>query len=128
MGYRASYTGTERITLTNPEYWVEIATCLSRGALAKAEAALSQTTVRPNADGDGESTVMTPQVSEYRDLMVLGSLMAWNLDDDAGRVMEISRENMALLSGEDFDLIHKRVDELNSPMSGDEQKRFPAQG
>lgn len=128
MGYSTKKTGgTERVLLVDPDYWVDIRTCMTRGALAKAETAMSRTAVTPGNSENDTVVAMSPDVAGYRNLMVLGSIVAWNIDDDNGRVLEINLENIELLTGPDFDRVYARVNDLNSPMKGEEAKRFPDQ-
>lgn len=124
MGYVASYSGTEKVTLpSNSAYWVELRKCLSRAQLQQAEALLSQATV----DMNGKGTVK-PDIIAYRNTMMLYSLASWNLDDEAGNVLPINPSTVGILSGPDFDAVYKRVDELNKEMPPQEQARFPEQG
>jgi hypothetical protein len=128
-GYANSYAETEKIVLTNSDYWVEILTCLPRKALKKAEAALSQAVVQQDqAASDGMNVSMAPDVAGYRDLMVLGSISSWNLDDERGQVIPVTLDNVGLLSGADFKLIYERVDALNSPPTAAAQKSSTDQG
>jgi len=128
MGYKSTYADVEKIQLTHPDYWVQIKTCLSRGALGKAEGALTRASVKQGETEQDADVSMAPDISEYRDLMVLGSIITWNLDDDRGQVLPITLENVGELSGPDFALVYARVDALNSPMKPEEEKKFPDQG
>jgi hypothetical protein len=124
MGYVASYSGTEKLTLpTNSTYWVELRKCLSRQQLGDAERLLTQATV----DMAGNGTVK-PDVTSYRTTMVTFAIASWNLDDEAGAVLPVNPTTVGVLAGPDFDAIYKRVDELNSGMDEQEQVRFPEQG
>lgn len=124
MGYKSSYSTTEKLALTNPMYWVEIRTCLSREDLGRAEKLLSRATV----DLRGNGTV-DPDIVGYRNLMIGMSLVSWNLDDDeTGLVIPIDPCSAAtLLSGPDFDVVWSRVNQLNSAPEGDDAVRFPDQ-
>lgn len=123
MGYVAKYAGTEKITLvTDTSYWVELRKCLSRSQLAEAEAVLSQATI----DMEGKGTVK-PNIMLYRDMMVAFSVASWNLDDENGNVLPVNLATVGFLAGSDFDVVYKRVDELNKGMTEQEQARFPDQ-
>lgn len=124
MGYKSSYSATEKLMLTNPTYWVEIRTCLSREDLAKAEKLLSRATVDLNGNG-----TVDPDIVGYRNLMIGMSLVSWNLDDDdTGQIIPIDPHSAAmLLSGPDFDVVWGRVNRLNSAPEGDDAVRFPDQ-
>lgn len=121
MPYVASYDGTEKLTLTNPEYWVELRKCLSRAQLKQAEAALSQAVLDMQGNGS-----VKPDVGAYRDMMVTFSIAAWNLDDEQGSVLPITFGTVGFLAGPDFDLVWNRVDQLNKGMAETDQARFPA--
>lgn len=127
MGYKADYSATERITLSNPAYWVEIRTCLSRRDLRAAEKLLTDATIDVSAGG-AQSARMMPDVTAYRDHMVTASIVDWNLDDDAGQVLPITPEAVQELAGEDWDRIWERVNLLNGPDGPAERRRFPAGG
>lgn len=122
MGYKSSYSKTEKITLvTNPTYWVEIKLCLSRGEMEAAETLLSQATIGLNGTGS-----VNPDIVGYRNAMVHQSLVAWNLDDDdTGEIIPITDEAPRILAGPDFDLVWEHVDKLNTSPSDVEAQRFP---
>jgi hypothetical protein len=123
MGYVASYSGTEKLTLpSNPAYWVELRKCLSRAQLQQAEAVLSQATV----DLHGNGTVK-PDIIAYRNMMMTFSIASWNLDDEAGNILPVTAGTVGLLAGPDFDAVYNRVDALNKGMDAQEQARFPEQ-
>lgn len=125
MGYKADYSSTERITLSNPHYWVEIKQCLSRRDLKQAEKLLTDSTISVGSGGI-KSAQMMPDVAAYRDHMVTSSIVDWNLDGEDGTVLPISPESVQELSGEDWDKIWERVDALNGPAGPEERRRFPA--
>lgn len=128
VGYQAKTTNTERVTLvSDPGYWVDILTELDRGGLKQAEAKLVKANVQPDGEG-GTSASIDPDVAEYRNLMVLYSIVDWNLDDHMGNKLKITPENVDLLKGRDFDKIYERVNALNGDMSEADQRRFPDQG
>lgn len=127
MSYEDDYDGTERIVLSNPDYWVEIKTCLSRAEKKEAEGALTRTTIGLSESG-AESPQMTPSVAEYRDLMVLNSVVGWNITGKDGAVWPIDMEHIGRLKDADFSLVYKRVDQVNSAPTPAEAQRFPGKG
>ncbi|SRR5258707_5407584 len=127
MSYEDDYDATEKVVLTNPEYWVEIKTCLSRAERTKAEGALSRTTV--DIDGSGNAApVMSPNIADYRDLMVVNSIVSWNLTGKDGAPWPVSAATVGRLKQADFDRIYTRVDALNSEPTTAEAQRFPSTG
>jgi hypothetical protein len=118
----AGYDDTEslRITLNNPDYWVEIKDCLSRGELAEAEKALTNATMTVGGDA-----VMTPNVSLWRDLMVFHSITAWNIMEKDESPRPVTLENVKRLKGPDFDLIQEKVTEFNAAKTIQEQTKIP---
>lgn len=119
-GYDDDTTGTETVPLVvNPEYWVEIKTCLDRKDLAQAEKLLTKATASLNGD-----TTITPQVSDYRDLMVFNSIVKWNLTTSDGTLWPITLENVQKLKGPDFEAIQDRVTALNSAKSPQEAAKI----
>lgn len=124
MSYEDDFDGLETITLTNPEYWVQVKTCLSRGEKKQAEGALTRATIGISEDG-AEGARMTPSITEYRDLMVLNSISSWNLAGKDGVLWPIDVEHVNKLKDADFALVYARVDKLNSPPTAAEAQRFP---
>ncbi len=124
MSYEDDYDATEKVVLTNSEYWVEIKTCLSRAERTQAEGALSRTSVQIADDGSA-SPMMSPSISDYRDLMVVNSIVSWNITGKDGTPWPISAAAVGRLKQTDFDLIYKRVDALNSDPTPAEAQRFP---
>lgn len=122
MGFLSAYSGTQKVTVGDPArgYWVEIREYVSQGDKTKAEQVL-QGRQRVN----GSDVVMDMDVAGYRQLMVLASIVSWNLDDDNGRVWPINLQSVRQLPGPEFDRIWKVVDELNAPASTAERRQFP---
>lgn len=124
MGYVSVYSGTDTITLpTNPKYFVKLRKCLSRAQLKQAEGMLTQAVIDMQGNGS-----IRPDVSGYRNAMVLFSLAEWNIDDEDGNVLPINPSTVDLLAGPDFDAVWNRVDKLNSEMEPEDQARFPEAG
>jgi hypothetical protein len=120
-GYDDDTDGTEEIPLVvNPEYRVVIKTCLDRGELAEAEKLLTKATANLNGDA-----TITPQVSDYRDLMVFNSIVSWNLTEKNGEPRPVTLENVKKLKGPDFEAIQNRVTALNSAKSPQEAAKIP---
>lgn len=122
MGFLSAYSGTQRITIGDPErgYWVELREMLSQGAKEKAEQALQG---RQRINGGDVITQM--DVARYRQLMVLASVKDWNLDDDNKQVWPINLQSVQRLPGVVFDELWKFVDASNEPRPAPEQRRFP---
>ena len=122
MGFLSAYAGTQKITVGDPTrgYWVEVREYISQGDKTKAEQVL-QGRQRVN----GGDVTMDMDVAGYRQLMVLASIVNWNLDDDNGRVWPINLQSVRQLPGPEFDRIWKVVDELNAPVSTTERRQFP---
>lgn len=122
MGFLSAYSGTQRITVGDPErgYWIELREMLSQGAKEKAEQALQG---RQRINGGDVITQM--DVARYRQLMVLASVKDWNLDDDNGKVWPLSLQSVQRLPGVVFDELWKFVDSSNEPRPAAEQRRFP---
>jgi hypothetical protein len=122
MGFLSAYSGTQRITIGDPDrgYWVELREMLSQGAKEKAEQALQG---RQRINGGDVITQM--DVARYRQLMVLASVKDWNLDDDGGKVWPINLQSVQRLPGIVFDELWKFVDSSNEPRPAAEQRRFP---
>ena len=121
MGFLSAYSGTQKVTIGDPTrgYWVEIREYVSQGDKTKAEQVL-QGRQRVN----GSDVVMDMDVAGYRQLMVLASIVSWNLDDDNGRVWPVNLQSVRQLPGPEFDRIWKVVDELNAPASTAERRQF----
>lgn len=125
MGFLSAYSGTQRLTIGDPErgYWVELREMLSQGAKEKAEQALQG---RQRINGGDVITQM--DVARYRQLMVLASIKDWNLDDDNKQVWPINLQSVQRLPGIVFDELWKFVDSSNEPRPAAEQRQFPDSG
>lgn len=122
MGFLSAYSDTRRVTLGDPArgYWVEIRDYISQGAKTEAERAL-QGRQRVN----GGDVIMDMDVARYRQLMVLASIVTWNLDDDNGHVWPVNLQSVQRLPGPEFDKLWTIVDELNTPAPAEERRQFP---
>lgn len=125
MGFLTAYSTTTKVTIGDEGrgYWVELKDCLSQGDKEKAEQALTTGQLTP-----GQDIQMVMDVARYRQLMVLASVKAWNLDDDNGQVWPVDLEHVQALPGNEFDRLWSIVDKSNAPASKAERKRFPDGG
>lgn len=124
MGYAADVTGTIKIELSNPKYWVEVKSCLTRKDQRQVEAALTSVTYN-----DAGGIKGSPDVSKSRDLLVQLSIVDWNLTDDADERLPINPGTIGgVLSGKDFDLLWKRLNAMNKMPTSDEVATFPGEG
>jgi len=71
---------------------------------------------------------MDMDVARYRQLMVTASISDWNLDDDNGKIWPINAQSVQRIPGPEFDRLWSIVDELNTPVSSEEQRQFPGGG
>lgn len=119
-GFLSAYSDTRRIVLGEPDrgYWVDVKEHLSQGDKEIAERSLTSGKV---IDGKMEMEV---DVARYRQLMVLASVINWNLDDENGQVWKIDLQNVRRLPGDEFDKLWKVVDEMNAPASPEERRKF----
>lgn len=122
MGFLSAYSTTTKVMIGDDErgYWVELKDCLSQGDKEKAEQALTTGQLVP-----GQDIQMVMDVARYRQLTVLASVKAWNLDDEAGAVWPIDLAHVQMLPGSEFDRLWTIVDKSNAPASSGERKRFP---
>lgn len=120
MGFLSAYDGINRVVIGDPSrgYWVDLREHVPHGGREKAERALVNMTV---VDG---KTSLAPDVTEYRQLLLLASIAAWNLDDDNGVIWPITLENVLRLPGSVFDDLWKKIDETNAPRSAEENQQF----
>lgn len=124
MGYRSDTFGDEKITLSHPAYWVKVKKCLTRTEQKKVEGALMSVTYN---DKDGVNG--TPEISQSRDLLVVLSVLDWNLTDDDDKAIPVNPGTILTeLSGPDFELVWKRLNALNKTPSGPEAAAFPGTG
>lgn len=118
MGFLSAYEGVRRVDLGRG-YWVDLVLHISQGSKEAAERAASK--VKVSASG---LTDVEPDVVAFRQLMILGHVKEWNLDDDNGRIWPVSLASVKRLPGDVFEELWKVVNELTKPRDADEQKRF----
>jgi hypothetical protein len=122
MGFLSAYDGTNRVVVDQErEYWVDLAKHVSQGAKEDAERTLSKVVMIK-----GEA-IPTPDVARYRQLMLLASIKAWNLDDDSGSVWPIDIKHVQMLPSGIFDELWKAVETENKEKTPQEERQFPAE-
>jgi hypothetical protein len=120
MGFLSEYEGTERVQI-NQQYWVDIKKNVATGEREDSERALASVLIV------GGKATPNPDVAKYRQLLVLASIAAWNLDDDNGQVWPIDLKHVKALPGAVFDLLWAEVDRNNAPAEKAEQLQFRAE-
>lgn len=125
MSFLSAYSATQKVTLGDPErgYWVELREYVSQGDKTEAERAL-----QGRQHVNGTDVIMNMDVARYRQLMVLASVKAWNLDDDNGKIWPINIQNVQRLPGPEFDRLWAIVDKMNKPIAIEERRQFPDSG
>lgn len=124
MGYRSDTFGLEKIVLSDQKYWVEVKRCLTRKDQKQVEAALTSVTYSDTTGVQG-----TPDVSRSRDLLVVLSIISWNLTDDDDKVIPVNPGTILTeLSGPDFEIVWKRLNALNKTPTKEEVATFPGKG
>lgn len=121
MGFLSAYSGTNRVTVGDPErgYWVELREVVSQGAKEKAEQELMG---RQQINGGDVTTTMN--IVGFRQLMLEASIANWNLDDDNGHVWPINMQSIRRLPGPVFDQLWEIVDASNAPRPAVERRQF----
>lgn len=95
MGYVKSSRPTEKVKLvSNEKYWVEVLTELRYGDI-KAFA-------KPSPDG---SVDFVGAADKFLETIIVD----WNLDDEAGKKIEVNPENINQLTQEDAELLMRRL-------------------
>jgi len=122
MGFLSIYDGTRKVVLDKDrDYWVEIADHISQGDKEEAERCISKIVMI-----DGTATP-TPDVTRYRQLLVVAAIKSWNLDDDNGSVWPVDLKHVQKLPGSVFDELWKEVDGGTKGRSPEEDRQFPAE-
>ena len=112
---------TERITLpSNPDYWVEIRKRLTHADQMACNEAINEFL----AEMAGQEVSIRGKLHITADEPILLSRMivAWNLDDESGKVLPINTETVKELSITDSDAIIRRIRELNPRRTAEERK------
>lgn len=122
MAFLDTYSDTRRVPVGDlgRGYWVELREVLSQGGKQTAERALLSGRIRP-----GEGAEMSMDHVGYRELMLLASIVAWNLDDPDGTIWPVTLESVQRLPGPEFERLAKLVDDMNAPPTTEERRQFP---
>lgn len=120
-GFLSAYSGTRKVHIPHPDrdYWVVLKETLSVGAKEDAERALT------NGRISTEGVEMTMDTVSYAQMMVLSSIVEWNLDNEDGTIWPITLESVKRLPDLEFSRLRKMIDEMNSPDKPEERRRFP---
>lgn len=120
MGFLSVYSGVKRVPIGDPErgYWVDLREHVSHGARESAERALTAMSVV-----NGKASV-SPDVTQYRQLLLGASIAAWNLDEEDGSIWPVTPANIQRLPGDVFDKLWVEIDTMNSPRSAEETQQF----
>lgn len=128
MPFLDAYAGTQRVDIGPPElgYYVVLREHISYRAREEAERALSRMYV---SNGTQE---LRPDVTKFRQLMVLAHIEEWNLDDEKG-IWPINLDSVKRLPGDVFDQVWSIVDEIGTPkkdaaQAAGERRQFPDRG
>lgn len=119
MGFLSAYDGTKRVIVDEARgYWIDLKKHVSQGDKEISERALVTMTIH-----DGKP-VVNPDVTSYRQALVLAHIAAWNLDDDAGVIWPVTSDNIKRLPGDVFDELWTEVDTLSKPRNAEERLQF----
>lgn len=119
MGFLSVYSGVKRIVIDEERgYWIDIKEHISQGDREASERALTSMVV-----ADGKSTV-NPDVTAWRQYLVLAGIANWNLDDDNGVVWPITMESILRLPGDVYDRLWNEVESSATVRSGRDQQQF----
>lgn len=121
MGFLSIYGGTRKIVIDKDrDYWVEIVDFISQGDKEEAERCISKIVMV-----DGQATP-SPDVTRYRQLLVIAAIKSWNLDDEDGRIWTVDLKHLQMLPGSVFDELWKEVDGGTPSRTPEEERQFPA--
>jgi hypothetical protein len=128
MPFLDAYAGTRRVDIGPPDlgYYVLLKEHISYREREEAERALSRMFI---SNGTQE---LRPDVTRYRQLMVLAHIQEWNLDDERG-VWPVNLDSVKRLPGDEFDRLWVIVDDIASPPkdaveAAGERRQFPGGG
>jgi hypothetical protein len=116
-GFLSGYSGFTRLTFGDEgEWWVEVRDHLRRGEFKSAQQALVRPIMRYEGVGDKAtaSTSGAIDTQSYQNELVISSIIAWNLTDEAGNELPLApdaarRASVDLLPTEVFDRILDHV-------------------
>lgn len=86
MSYFPSQRPTTRVTLTDPNYWVDVHSAMTYGEMKSLGVV--------NADGKADALIAA-------DRLLQAMIIAWNLDGDDGQVVPVDEDHLNLLSAAD---------------------------
>lgn len=135
MAYTSRYSGTTKVPLSDPEWWVEVRNCLTGGQ----KAALRERQITygveeiPNRLTGGTTTrakIQKIDAALFLREQAIASIVNWNLTGDDDQVLalqpiEALRASYQLLSEADMDLLEGKCNELNAEPTREEEARFP---
>ena len=105
MGFLSVYSGVNRVVIDpDRDYWVDLKKHISHGDREAAERSLVAMSVV-----DGKTSV-SPDITQYRQLLLTASIAAWNLDEEDGSQWAVSLQNVQRLPGVVFDRLWSEVD------------------
>lgn len=119
MSFLDYYEGTIRVDVGDPAkgYYVELWEHASEADLEEAERMLTQMSIVNNEPS------INPDNSGYRQRMILAYIKEWNLDDD-GVTWPYTLESVKRLPKGVLRQLWKVVDDLDTPETKEEEKRF----
>jgi hypothetical protein len=118
MGFLSAFGDVKRITLDKERgYWVDLKEHVSQGDRETAQRSLESVVV---VDG---KTNISPDVTTWREQMVLATIAGWNLDDDNG-IWPITLDSVKRLPGTVFDMLWVEVEKLGEIRKGTAQQEF----
>lgn len=121
MAFLSAYEGITRIYLEAADnYYIDVREHVSYKQREAAEKALSEMKF------SGTEANVNPDVTRYRQLLVLAHIKEWNLDGEDGEVWPIDFEHVGMLPDDVFDQVWKLIDGKPEKRSKDEQRRFPS--
>lgn len=121
MGFLSVYSGVKRVVIDSERnYWVDLKKHISHGDREGAERSLVQMSV------ENGKTNISPDVTQYRQLLLTASISAWNLDEEDGTVWTVNLDNVQRLPGEVFDRLWLEVDGMGKEEKGAQSRQqFP---
>lgn len=114
-------------SLTDPEVIFQIKRLGNQAVMLYRDKNSKVRYIMESDDDDDKSRMITekdyPVGSMHIDVVELG-LAGWNITDDAGSVIPLSRENiLAYIDPEELDLIYDKVMEINPILSGEQARK-----
>lgn len=116
MGYVSSQRKTRKVKLSNPKYWVEIVDEILQGDIRKI--------AELNKESGISIVSTTTDLNDAQTNTIVGLVTAWNLDDDEGNPVPVTREYALLLKKADVDIIISESNKLlPNPEEEEAQKK-----